>query len=1225
MYLKTLQLRGFKSFASATTLEFEPGITCVVGPNGSGKSNVVDALAWVMGEQGIKALRGGKMEDVIFAGTSTRAALGRAEVSLTIDNSDGALDIEYTEVTLTRTLFRNGGSEYAINGAQCRLLDIQDLLSDTGLGREMHVIVGQGQLDAVLRATPLDRRGFIEEAAGVLKHRKRKEKALRKLDGMQGNLLRLADLLTELNRQLGPLARQAKAAQRAQVLAATVRDAGMRLLADDLFSAQEQVRGHRESTKHRKQLLQSSETELAAIRNTLAQREHAAALASPQATAAGQTLTKLQSQREQLRNLQTLATERLRHLGSAPVDDAIDLTQLREQLERVKAQAQVAKDQVATAREKADESLLQKQAREQALRTAQLELSNYDQQTVRYRERIAQLTSQASAQRSRVETLEAEIDRLSVEQQDASQRLEVAQASASPTATGDGTLREQVEASTQVLADLRAQAKTAQGAHNATNQERARLQTRIARAHSKAQALELTLQHGHGDTAVLTEVDGVIGQVLGQFEAPELFQTALEAALGHLGNAVIAAELTYALEVSRSEQAQDLGTATVLFPAVAALKENDADLSQTLAELGDPQAAPLLDKITFASDQAWLQGLLSHLLRDVVVVSNLEIATSLVGTRPHLTAVTLDGSVISDGLVRRWAASETGPLRLRSELAQAQEEQAAFEQALEALDVRALTEQVRINECVAVLGQAQTEHDVLVEQAQEHSRDQARATAILDNARQDMARSQAKITQAQERLVVAQQTLAQTAKQLGQADQDFTPDPNQLEGLRKQLLAHETELEAARNTETEARVALRGLQEQFAAQTQRVTSTERTLHNQEQAVARAQHANQVRKQRATRAQSVLDRAQLALDLIEQSIQAAQDAKERAFALRQERGEEIGRLRERAEVLHQTVRSNVDVVHGDELRLATFEQQVEQFAIKAIEQYATDPDQLVASYGPHVPIQAVGEARPDASVQGAGVAGEGDSSSPGEPVAGAEHVLFAYVRQDQEEIFASAQRKLAALGKINPLALEEFTALQERHDFLGTQLEDLRATRADLMSLVSDIDNRVEQAFAQAYADTAAQFTKVFARLFPGGHGQLTLDDPDNPLTSGIEIEARPAGKKVKRLSLLSGGERSLTAIAFLVAIFLARPSPFYVMDEVEAALDDVNLGRLLAVFEELRESSQLIVISHQKRTMQIADALYGVTMAGDGISTVISQRLEPRDLEENQPAGGVRV
>ena len=340
MYLKSLTLRGFKSFASSTTLRFEPGITCVVGPNGSGKSNVVDALAWVMGEQGAKSLRGGKMEDVIFAGTSGRPPLGRAEVALTIDNTDGALPIEYTEVTISRTLFRNGGSEYAINGRACRLLDIQDLLSDSGLGREMHVIVGQGQLDAVLRATPEERRGFIEEAAGVLKHRKRKEKALRKLESMQANLNRLNDLTAELRRQLKPLGKQAEVARRAATIQADLRDARIRLLADDLHTvraALEKEIADENALRERRAEVEARHEEIEA---RLAELEAALAEDAPELAHAQETVLQLSTVQERLRATHQLALQRWRNLtadepevrpGRDPDEIAAEAEALREQ------------------------------------------------------------------------------------------------------------------------------------------------------------------------------------------------------------------------------------------------------------------------------------------------------------------------------------------------------------------------------------------------------------------------------------------------------------------------------------------------------------------------------------------------------------------------------------------------------------------------------------------------------------------------------------------------------------------------------------------------------------------------------------------------------------------------------------------------------------------------------------------------------------------------------
>lgn len=1187
MYLKTLQLRGFKSFASATTLEFEPGITCVVGPNGSGKSNVVDALSWVMGEQGVKSLRGGKMEDVIFAGTTTRAPLGRAEVSLTIDNSDGALDIEYTEVTLTRTLFRNGGSEYAINGAQCRLLDIQDLLSDTGLGREMHVIVGQGQLDAVLRATPAERRGFIEEAAGVLKHRKRKEKALRKLDSMQGNLLRLKDLLVELRRQLGPLSRQAKAAQRAHVLAAAVRDSGLRVLADDLVAATQELERYIQDTAQRRTELTASETELHSLEETLAHKEHAAAVASPHAAAAGQTLNQLQGQREQLRNLVTLATERLRHLGAASQDTHADLDQLRSNLSRATEAAAQAKTEVDKAKEIAGHTTDLRQEAEAQLRQTTSDLAAHDHQATKHRERVAQLSAKTGAHRSTVEALTQEIARLDSEHLEAKQRLAQAHQESPTDSPQSADLEARYQRARQELERRTGVLKDKQSVLRATEQQLARERSQLAAATARAQALELSLAHGHGDQAVLTELDEVAGQVLALLRVPAHLERALAAALGALGAAAVVPTQDAALAVLESAAAASLGAATVVHPVQPHL--SPADTATAAQEVG---GYPLHDHLSAPGSQQWLQATLMDLVRDVVVVPSVAAGRTLIDRAPWAIAVTEQGQVLSNGRVHLWAGSDDGPLRLHTELEEAQADIASHTRALAGLE-RAEQDITRdLAAAQDLVDRAQAAGETLRVEHQEAAQARHLAQGLLRRATQDEERAAAKITGAHERLKQANETLVQVAKELDQTTQIPVASPATREQLAHRVSEVESALAALRDQEMSQRVSLRGLQEQFASQTQRVGGAERTLKSQEQAAHRAQVANARREKMAGLASQVQARASHALTQIDQSVYQAQENLNQINTAAQERDQELSSLRARATQLHNTVRTHIDQVHKDELHQTALRQRVETLENKAIENYGMAPKDVMDHFGPHVPIELP----------------RADSDVKTEATAQPTHV--AYVRAKQLEIFEQSTRKLASLGKINPLALEEFTALEERHQFLSDQLEDLTTSRQDLLNLVSDIDHRVEQAFAQAYADTTAQFEKVFGRLFPGGQGKLILEDPDEPLTTGIEIEARPAGKQVKRLSLLSGGERSLTAIAFLVAIFLARPSPFYVMDEVEAALDDVNLGRLLSVFEELRQSSQLIVITHQKRTMQIADALYGVTMAGDGISTVISQRLE---------------
>ena len=1214
MYLKTLQLRGFKSFASATTLEFEPGITAVVGPNGSGKSNVVDALSWVMGEQGVKTLRGGKMEDVIFAGTTGRGPLGRAEVSLTIDNSDGALEIDFSEVTITRTLFRNGGSEYAINGAQCRLLDIQDLLSDTGLGREMHVIVGQNQLDAVLRATPAERRGFIEEAAGVLKHRKRKEKALRKLDGMQGNLLRLQDLLAEICRQLGPLARQAKAAERAHALAATVRDAGLRLLADELCVAQTELTGHLTATRDRAAGLAQAERDLEAVRATLAQRELGAALDSPHLTAAGETLAKLTAQRERLRTLATLATERLRHLGTASPDTGFDLAGLREQVARNNAALAESREQVTAARQAQESATADRDALAAKLMAARAELVAYDRLVTAHRDRVAHLGTATGAARSRVEALAAEIDRLRTEHTQTLARLDRVRSEgeparvAEPDADADSASPEAAVAAAKSELGTASQVHAgAAAAHAGALSALGQARSSLAGATARADALELSLRHGQGDAAALTEIAGVAGQVLALLEAPSDLQPALVAVLGHVGSAVVTADLAAALEVLEHPIATELGTAAVVFARPAAttvitatdagepglnepsanepgLNEPgasavDADLRRAVAQLGDAGTHILADQVSGPRAHPWAGAALDQLLAGVAVVADVGAGARLLAAVPAATAVTRDGVVLTGGSVRRWTDTGQGLLALRTELVAAQTEGAAAAASVEQAERAVAKAKEHLDGEARALRRASEDFERARSRAQALAQERAKAQAAIAGATQEAERAQTRADQAQVRLDQAQAQLATSAQALEHEQHTAVADPDRQRDLTAAVATLEAELNAARDVETERRITLRGAQERAQSASQRAAASERTLAHQQSAAQRAAEAAARRALAAGRARSVQAVAQGALGLIDHSIARAGEAQAQAQARQLERDREISELRTRVDALSVQVRAVVDQVHGDQLRESSLTAQVEHLSNRGIESFGIDPTELVTQYGPLVPV----------------------STDPDLP----------YVRAEQEEALAAAQRKLAGLGRINPLALEEYTALEERHQFLAEQLEDLRSSRSDLLSLVTDIDERVERAFASAFADTAIQFERVFTRLFPGGQGKLILDDPEHPLTSGIEIEARPAGKQVKRLSLLSGGERSLTAIAFLVAIFQARPSPFYVLDEVEAALDDVNLGRLLAVFEELRDSSQLIIITHQKRTMQIADALYGVTMAGTGISTVISQRLTP--------------
>ncbi|MFJ4232932.1 chromosome segregation protein SMC [Cellulosimicrobium cellulans] len=1176
MHLKTLTLRGFKSFASATTLSFEPGVTCVVGPNGSGKSNVVDALAWVMGEQGAKTLRGGKMEDVIFAGTAGRPPLGRAEVSLTIDNTDGALPIDYTEVTISRTLFRSGGSEYAINGSACRLLDIQDLLSDSGLGREMHVIVGQGQLDAVLRATPEDRRGFVEEAAGVLKHRKRKEKALRKLDAMQANLTRLADLTTEIRRQLGPLGRQAEIARKAATIQADLRDAKARLLADDL--AQLTATLEQEIADEAALRTQQADVERAldTARDGLGRLEREAAEAAPALGAATDVWFRLSSLRERLRGTQTLAEERVRLLGRPePAQRGQDPDELEAQAERVRATEAELEAEVARARDALAAAVADREDVERSAGEAERAVATLLRGAADRREGLARLAGQVAAQRTRVEAAEAEIGRLreslaEAELRGTQARTDFAVLETQVVGAEEGeegldaeheAAADEVERTTTVVRELEDEA-------SAADQERATWSARI-------EALELSLDRKDGAGALLAaDGVGVVGSLAALLGVEAGYEDAVAAALGPAADAVAVESVDAAVDALRYLRTEDAGRAGLVV-AVDAAQGSGRD------------AAALPDGARWAVDVVTAGGGVGHavraLLTDVAVVDDLAQARALVARHPGVAVVTRGGDLLA--ATRAWGGSASAPsvLHLQSALDEARTAHAdatgraerarfALVGAREAAqEARARYEDTldRLNESDAQLAAVAEQLGHLGATARSAAAEAERVRASLARASQGVDDAREALAGLVERLDAAEAAPEQSEEAVAEASAE-----------RDRLLALAS---AARTTETEARLALRTSEERARAVAGRAQSLARAAATEREARDRAARREAARVRQAERASTVRDGAVRALGAVDRSLARAGAEREAAEAARAERDAAVTAARREVDDLASRLRELTDVAHRDEVARAQQQLRIEQLQARSVDELGLDPAVLVEELGPHrdVPV----------------------ASDDDEPR------TVPYDRATQEKRLRAAERDLGRLGKVNPLALEEFAALEERHKFLADQLADLKKSRADLLEIVKEIDERVERVFADAYRDTAEQFERVFARMFPGGEGRLVLTDPDDMLTTGIEVEARPAGKKVKRLSLLSGGERSLTAVALLVAIFKARPSPFYVMDEVEAALDDVNLGRLLEIFRELQEDSQLIVITHQKRTMEIADALYGVTMRGDGVTTVISQRM----------------
>ncbi|MER6722569.1 AAA family ATPase [Streptomyces halstedii] len=1301
MHLKALTLRGFKSFASATTLRFEPGITCVVGPNGSGKSNVVDALSWVMGEQGAKSLRGGKMEDVIFAGTTGRPPLGRAEVSLTIDNSDGALPIEYAEVTITRIMFRNGGSEYQINGDTCRLLDIQELLSDSGIGREMHVIVGQGRLDSVLHADPTGRRAFIEEAAGVLKHRKRKEKAQRKLEAMGANLARVQDLTDELRRQLKPLGRQAAVARRAAVIQADLRDARLRLLADDLVRLREALRSEIADEAALKRRREAAEADLKAALGREADLEDEVRRLAPRLQRAQRTWYELSQLAERVRGTISLADARVKSATAAPEEERRGRDP--EDMEREAARIREQEAELAAALEAAEHALDDTSAHraelERELAAEERRLRDAARAIADRREGLARLTGQVNAARGRAGSAQAEIDRLAAARDEARQRAAAAQEEYESLKTevegldaDDQELAERHEAAERRLAE-------AESALGDAREEATAAERRRAALAARHEALSLGLRRKDGTGVLLGARDrlsGLLGPAAELLTVSPGYEVAVAAALGAAADAVAVRDTATAAEAIRLLRERDAGRAALLlgspaggqvpaqeaagaadrapgepvaapsggtdpgstggpaprpafptqapepnqapepapafgptgpeessaYPASGAVASGavppgsgtpdaearpvpgtraEASARQTAGAPAVPgqvsgqaggdlatRRAPAV--ATLVRGPAGLVAAVERLVRDMVVVGTLDDAEELVAAHPALTAVTAEGDVLGAHFAHGGsagapsllevraavdeAAAELAELAVRCEELAAGQRHAAGRRAEGAARAEELGERRRAAEreksgVAQRLGRLAGQARGAAEEAERTAAAAARAQEALEQATEEAE-------ELTERLLVAQETPVEEE-----------PDTS----VRDRLAADGAN---ARQTEMEARLQVRTHEERVRSLAGRADALDRAAGAERAARARAERRRARLRHEAGVAAAVASGARQLLAHVEVSVVRADRERASAEAAKAEGERELTAERNRGRDVKSELDRLTDSVHRGEVLGAEKRLRVEQLETKALEEFGVEPADLAAEYGP-------GQLVPPSPAAG-------DEELPEDP----EHPRnrpVPFVRAEQEKRLKAAERAYQQLGKVNPLALEEFSALEERHKFLSEQLDDLKKTRADLTQVIKEVDERVEQVFTEAFRDTAREFEGVFSRLFPGGEGRLVLTDPGNMLTTGLDVEARPPGKKVKRLSLLSGGERSLTAVALLVSIFKARPSPFYVMDEVEAALDDTNLQRLIGIMEELQESSQLIVITHQKRTMEVADALYGVSMQGDGVSKVISQRL----------------
>jgi len=1151
VYLKSLNLKGFKSFAESTTLDLEPGVTVVVGPNGSGKSNVVDAIAWVLGAQAPSAVRSQKMDDVIFAGTSNRQALGRAEVALTIDNGSGLLPIEFNEVTISRTLFRSGDSEYSINGAPCRLLDIQELLSDSGVGRQQHVIISQGQIDAVLNARPEERRLVIEEAAGVLKYRKRKEKSERRLAATEGNLLRLQDLLREVRRQLRPLERQAEAARRHGDLVTELTDLRVFVAGRELESLKRKL----DSAAAQRAETQEAERELKARLSDLDTRVMASEseLSALGGDDLGDALASFESLHERSRGLSTLLAERLRGIERdrhAFVDQGVIATleaesaRLRGELSEIDAEATALVPQAESFAEAEAALAAEREAFEREWGAGVPAPSG----------QAAEVRGELMALRGGVERGQAEHERVSarlaglrdkqrVLQEEAERlrgELSAAEQSELPlVASIDDAERRRVAAEAVVDA--------AEEAHRAAESD-----LHASRARAEALALALDEARARAGAERLADVDGVLGTLLDLVEVDAGWEAAFEAAAGE----ALAAVVVEGREAAKRAIATLHGDA--LTGAVLAL-----------GSAAQPRVAPAAGERLrnhVRSHRPEVEQLLNSLIGHAVVVDGgWEEAVDTALAHPDAVVVTVAGDRfgLSGWRVGLAAAGATGAAL---DEAERRAEQAAF--AVEQTTSRLITARAALEDARRVESEVSRSLDDNDGRLSAAGDGLQRVETERRDAMREAETLQTHLDELTDRVSREQARVAELERALpGLEDAEIeTVESGRRMGEARTRLEERAAAVGALRTDLEVRSAAVDERRQFVGR--RLAEVEERLDGvaAERAAAADRRVELDGKQVATErlitfvAERSTEIDTVLVDLRERRRRQSEAARAVAAeldTLRRERAESekrLGELRERQQ------RIELDDTET-KLRIET-----------AVESLRRDLDME--------PARAIAAECPELA--------EGVTPT-------------ARVRE--------LERELRIMGPINPLALEEFDALQERHQFLQQQLDDVKESRRELSKIIKAIDGEIVSVFAAAFADVAANFEQLFDALFPGGTGRLKLTDPENLLETGIEVEAKPSGKNVKKLSLLSGGERSLTALAFLFAVFRSRPSPFYVMDEVEAALDDINLHRFLSLVDEFRREAQLLIVSHQKRTMEAADCLYGVTMQPGGSSKVVSEKV----------------
>ena len=1213
MHLQSLELFGFKSFADKTIFNFHEGVTAIVGPNGCGKSNLLDAIKWVLGEQSAKSLRGGEMADVIFNGTDNRKPLSFAEVSLTFTDCASELNVDWHDVRVTRRVYRDGISEYLLNKTPCRLKDIQNLFADTGVARSAYSMMEQGKIDMILSSRPEDRRAIFEEAAGITKYKSQKKEALRKLEATEANLLRIGDVIKEVKRQIGSLQRQAGKARRYQALHADLRVLDTHCSKKQLAKLESELAHCRadiekiagcEQTNRAK--IQSDENELSEERRALDKIDIEVADTRAEVQRLQSEITahksRIEFNRQRKEELSDLIERARGDISSAESKRKQHESQIRESdglIEKTQRFIQSKQDELAEITEAIDKLRARREARETERKTAHASLSKYEA-------RIDSLEADLAGISARRELTQEQIRQIGTEIKEATKAreriAETIAAAHKSTESEQKKLEELLAESQAVDANLKKQQERLAAAES----DVAALDRAFAEKRSTLEILRQLNAEGEGlvqgSQAVLKGLDdpqryrdSIVGSLVAQIDVDPKFIPAIEAALGRNLHAVILKDAKGAEEILARLTKRKLGQAALFVPKLGASAHESVRKSL-------PRGA-----VAWATDKVVapraIEPLIRQLLSGVVIFAKLDDALACKKDEPTLAMATLDGEFVSaEGIV--FGGSST-------------------------VKVDSLLERkARVASLEKEIAQSENQRDIVVQKRDEAKANIAMASRQLDEVRSNHQAAHLSHSTAANKISLLQGEEKEAERKIDNLKNEKTTLEQQVEAADQRVAELEEELTSARDELTEHEAAQSDAEKDEKSARSQEEKTVEQLNDLRLAIATAQQRfESLESQRqpmaardaelvgliaarkadianyesklAAQAQENRD-AEIAIK--EQTVRAG-EAEAAATKISSQRAERVTAVQKRETEL-RTLRDSLSELQDkrghQQVRESQVQMQIENLAENISRRYQIDlrafaPD--AEAFGKTLRVQLKRAEKEVPAKEG-----------------------FDLADVELQNLIAELTRQLDNMGPVNLDAVQEYDELEERYKFLESQNTDLSNSRRELLDVIAKINATTKQLFADTFAQIRANFKEMFAELFGGGRADLTLMDESDPLNCGIEISAKPPGKQLQSVSLLSGGERAMTAVALLFAIYLVRPSPFCVLDEIDAPLDESNINRFTRMLDRFIVQSQFVIITHNKRTISKADILYGVTMEERGISKLVGMKMTaPPATEQTQP------